>query len=471
MKWIGKLKIKPSNEIPLTSHASIGFECLDRDLYDPEQCYDLLKQCGVKYARVQTGWIKCETQKGVYTFEWLDSIVDNLLKRGIQPWFNVGFGNKLYMPDCPTESAVGQVPMCYGAEVLLAWKNYIAALTKHYADRITYFEIWNEPDLVNFWAPGKSNPVEYAEFVNLTAEVILKHHKGAKIGACMSEPFPSSSEHNKDYFWDFAANIKYLDFFSYHRYDTRADVDLSQNVKFIKKIFALNGFNNVELWGGECGYPSNLPLDHTIYPKKQSNEHIQAVALLRYYVTDAAVGCRLTSFYTVADYTQKPYHTATGIMKNFSLFGLLNGTTYTPKLGYQALANISNLLKDDFTVSDRFIALTTHYTRPYVNMPQQPFCAAFEKNGKPFYAYYYPTYLEDECGMLETDVCVRIQNIFKNDVMQDPVVVDSLTGDIYEPEKREDFKSVTLLYGLPVAEHPMFIMERSEVEFEKKYEL
>ena len=58
--------------------------------------------------------------------------------------------------------------------------------------------------------------------------------------------------------------------------------------------------------------------------------------------------------------------------------------------------------------------------------------------------------------MLETDVCVRIQNIFKNDV----------TGDIYEPEKREDFKSVTLLYGLPVAEHPMFIMERSEVEFE-----
>lgn len=466
MRFVGKFKIQPSNKFSLASHASIGFECLDRDLFDPEQCYDLLQQSGVKYARVQTGWVKCETQKGVYNFEWLDSIVDNLLQRGIQPWFNVGFGNTLYMPDSQTPSAVGQVPICYGPEVLEAWENYAAALAKHYKTRVTYFEIWNEPDLVNFWSPGKSNPLEYAEMVNLTAAAILKHHKSAKIGACMSEAFPSSSEHDKDYFWDFAANVSRLDFFSYHRYATRAEVDLMQNVAYIKKVFALNGLNNVELWGGECGYPSTLPLDHTIYPAGQSNEHIQAVALLRYYVTDAAVGSRLTSFYTIADYTNKPYQTATGVMQNFSLFGLLTGEHCTPKPGFRALAIIANLLGDSFTVSDRFIALTTHYTRPYVNMPQQPFCAAFEKNGKPFYAYYYPTYLEEELGILKPDVCVRIQNIFKNDKMQDPVAVDGFTGDIYEPESREDFKSLTLLYGLPVAEYPIFIVERSELEME-----
>ena len=99
-------------------------------------------------------------------------------------------------------------------------------------------------------------------------------------------------------------------------------------------------------------------------------------------------------------------------------------------------------------------------------MPQQPFCAAFEKNGHPFYAYYYPTYLEEECGLLQPEICVRIQNIFEQDAMQDPVAVDSLTGDIYEPESREDFKSLTLLYGLPVAEYPIFIVERSELEME-----
>ena len=48
MTRIGKLKILPSNQISLGSHASIGFECLDRDLFDPESCYDLLQQSGVK---------------------------------------------------------------------------------------------------------------------------------------------------------------------------------------------------------------------------------------------------------------------------------------------------------------------------------------------------------------------------------------------------------------------------------------
>lgn len=466
MQQIGKLKINPSEFQSLQSHASVGFECLDRELYDPEWCYDLLQQAGVKYARVQTGWNRCETEKGVYNFEWLDDIVDNLLQRGIQPWFNVGFGNILYMPNSKTPSAVGQVPICYGAEVMQVWKNYVAALAKHYAGRINYFEIWNEPDLSDFWRPGNSNPFEYAELVNLTAEAILKQHKGAKIGACMSESFPSASEHNKDYFWDFAANVNRLDFFSYHRYATRAEVDLTQNVAYIKKVFALNGLNHVELWGGECGFGSYIPKGHTTHPVKQSSEHQQAVNLLRYYVTDAAVGARMTSFFTVVDFTQRLYQTAVSDRKDIALCGLLRGQTYTPKPGFRALAIIANLLGDSFTVSDRFIALTTHYTRPYVNMPQQPFCAAFEKNGKPFYAYYYPTYLEEELGILKPDVCVRIQNIFKNDKMQDPVAVDGFTGDIYEPESREDFKSLTLLYGLPVAEYPIFIVERSELEME-----
>ena len=75
MQQIGKLKINPSEFQSLQSHASVGFECLDRELYDPERCYDLLQQAGVKYARVQTGWNRCETEKGVYNFEWYSALV------------------------------------------------------------------------------------------------------------------------------------------------------------------------------------------------------------------------------------------------------------------------------------------------------------------------------------------------------------------------------------------------------------
>ena len=100
MKKIGSLKILPSHKIK-ESMVSIGFECLDRKLFNPERCYDPLGESGVKYARVQTGWAICEKVKGEINFEWLDDIVNNLLDRGILPWFNVGFGNPAYMENVP----------------------------------------------------------------------------------------------------------------------------------------------------------------------------------------------------------------------------------------------------------------------------------------------------------------------------------------------------------------------------------
>ena len=65
MKLIGKFKKFSSKQIE-KSYVSIGFECLDRELFNPDKCYDLLAESGVKHARVQTGWIRCEKEKGVY---------------------------------------------------------------------------------------------------------------------------------------------------------------------------------------------------------------------------------------------------------------------------------------------------------------------------------------------------------------------------------------------------------------------
>ena len=183
LEELGSLKVRSSNQIK-QSRFSIGFECLDRKYFDLDRVYDKLAKTGVKYARCQTGWNRCETKKGVYDFAWLDSVVDNLRARGIEPWFNVGFGDKLYMPDAP-EAAVGYCPINYGAEALEAWKNYIGALAKHFKGRVAGYELWNEPNIRNFWAPKKPDPKEYAKFVNITAQEILKEDATAKIGACV----------------------------------------------------------------------------------------------------------------------------------------------------------------------------------------------------------------------------------------------------------------------------------------------
>ena len=179
MKKLGKLKTLTSKEVE-SSCVSIGFECLDRGLFNAEKCYGPLAETGVKYARCQTGWARCEKEKGVHDFSWLDSVVENLTKRGVIPWFNVGYGNPLYMKDAPNPTAVGCVPVYYGDEAKRAWEGFVTALCERYKDKVEHFEIWNEPDISHFWHPRQPNPSEYASFVNLTAEVIKKAHPLAK---------------------------------------------------------------------------------------------------------------------------------------------------------------------------------------------------------------------------------------------------------------------------------------------------
>ena len=104
---------------------------------------------------------------GVYDFAWLDAIVDNLLRRGIQPWFSAGFGHPIHTPVPAYEEQfrqsgnfpangmvrgyVGEVPLYHGPRAMAAWKNYLAAMAEHFAGRVRHYEIWNEPDLHVFW--------------------------------------------------------------------------------------------------------------------------------------------------------------------------------------------------------------------------------------------------------------------------------------------------------------------------------
>ena len=62
LQKIGKIKQKHSSEIK-TSKSGIGFEKLDRDVFDPEKAYDKVADIGVKWVRIQSGWAKTEKQK------------------------------------------------------------------------------------------------------------------------------------------------------------------------------------------------------------------------------------------------------------------------------------------------------------------------------------------------------------------------------------------------------------------------
>ena len=80
---IGKLKTLRSSQIE-QSPLSVGFEVLDRRRFEPTRTYEHLANLGVKWARCQTGWNRCERVKGEFTFDWLDEIVESLIEIGVQ---------------------------------------------------------------------------------------------------------------------------------------------------------------------------------------------------------------------------------------------------------------------------------------------------------------------------------------------------------------------------------------------------
>ena len=455
MQKIGKLKTYTSKEIE-SSCVSIGFECLDRELFDANKCYDPLAKTGVKHARVQTGWAKCEKEKGIYDFAWLDDVVDNLLSRGIFPWFNVGYGNPVYMPDVPNPTAVGCVPLYYGDECLNAWKSFVRALTEHYRDRVSHYEIWNEADGKSFWYPSTANPEEYALLVNLTAEVILSVYPDAKIGANVSAPYYF------DYTDRFYASVDKdkLHFFAYHAYSAMPEYRFKGLIHHHRKSLDANGLAHVDLWQGEGGYPSWAYEGHWLVKAGCDDERGQAVFQLRRYFLDICYGAKRSSFFQMADMWEKPYAKAVQVLKKPAAHGILNGLTYTPKASYTTITHLSTIFSGEINADKHYMHINTTAPSPMETLACQ--MLTYSRNGKPVYAYYLPTDLaKNEEIPYTADVCIH-------GALKDAVLIDPYTGEVFSldaptPDSPYD-PGIVAYKNLPLKDYPLMVTDKDTYE-------
>ena len=461
-QYLGKLRHIPSQNID-GSAISIGFECLDRDLYQPELCYDRLQAAGVKHARVQTGWCKCETEKGVYTFDWLDSIVDNLLKRGIQPWFNVGFGNRLYMDNTYGETPVGFVPLYFGNACIQAWKNYCAALAEHFRGRITHFEIWNETNIDCFWRPMKSDPAEYATLIDISQAEIRKAIPNAAIGACISG-------YRNQYLDEFARQkdiLAKINFFSVHSYSPLPDVEYADAIRYLRRLFDAYGGTHISIWQGEGGFAHWTP--RVYWQPRAIRESYQAQAnwLIRRYLIDLSLGLELSSIFIVVDMMQKDYQMANSTQSAFNVArqGILNGICYTPKPAYHALANVATLFQHNIRPIDGMVACSLARSFPLTaNLPHLEDTAVWKQlftrdDGQLLCAYYLPVSVQYDFQTIpDADFTLYDEPGFTP--IQNPVLINLLTGDVRRlASERQPFSLV--LKGLPLDSIPMVIADAS----------
>ena len=457
LEEIGILKNLTSNEIE-SSKLGIGFETLDRKVFEPSHFYDNVGKTGVKWARCQTGWARTETEKGKYDFAWLDDVVDNLLKRGIQPWFNVGYGNPIYMGEVKgNPTAVGHIPLYYGKECEQAWKNYVKALASHFKGRVKHFEIWNEPEIKQFWQPKGADPIEYARLIKISANEIKSVYPEAIIGAC------SAGVYTGKYVETLMETdtAKTLDFYSVHNYGLMPEVNFPNYIKSLRALMQKNGVK-AQIWQGETGFPSYAP--PTSWVRKSwawhpSNETLQAKSMLRRYISDLRAGLDHSSFFMVTDFTSSYVKGDGNGMSDEAVWGVFeNKEGYRPKKVFYVMRNFCSMFSNKTKLAD--YSFTLHLDKIYpVQSPVSRLglmatisnLTSFERNGYPVLCYYTP---EDPQMQMTTIENIKMEIRSKKSLSK-PVLIDMMSGKVY----RIKGDNTTLISGIPLTDYPLFVTD------------
>ena len=447
---IGKIKPRHAKDIK-SSALGVGFETLDRKMFDPEKCYAPLGELGIKWARCQTGWNRCETVKGSHDFKWLDEVVDNLLAVGIQPWFNVGYGNALYTPGAKNDNAVGWIPE-NSDESRTGWNNFIRALALHYKGRVNHFELWNEPNVTPFWRPGKPTPEGYTSFIKRSSEVLRSVNPGAIIIGGAFSHFPAEFLH-ESLKLGLASDVNKISFHPYSLFP-------EENSKYQKDVNfwrdTLSKYDPApELWQGECGAPST---DYSVgaLSKYKWNESRQARWLLRRVINDLRLELEMISWYHTCD--QQGYRLATyEAGKSGAYFGLLRMDSYTPKPSYFAYQTMCSLF-DGNTYYLNSAAMK--FNASEISGDKTIEQSLFSRNSFPVFAYWLAADVQEDLPARPVNITISIPQGRK---LKKPVLIDPLNGEVFRLDEKKSAGKWEF-QALPLKDYPMIITDARAFE-------
>jgi polysaccharide biosynthesis protein PslG len=468
-KYLGQLKPKKSSEIT-SSRLGVGFETLDRDMWDANQAWPVLNELGVKWARVQTGWAKCEKQAGVYDFTWLDEIVDKLIERSVSPWLSFSYGNQLYTPGAGV-TGVGHPPLATEAE-RSAWQSYVRALVTHFRGRVDHYEVWNEPDLTSFWKTGP-RAADYVDLVRLTAGPIRELQPAAKIigGAIAWGMTAWSIKFLEDCMR--AGMHELVDIVSYHGYKSIPERHSTQELPAFRHI--LNKYKpSLKYWQGEAGVQSFVPEGGNAGALSQmkSSEDIQARMLLRRTLLELNHGCEMSSYFHMADFghyggDSRTYH-----------YGLVRLKDGSPKPAYYALQSLATLLCEDLQAADGrtscHMSIMSDAADPRATKAAT-WHANFVRGDVPVHAWWLPESVEENPIVQSMEMTYWIESGLRLD---HPVLIDPVTQCVYEVEFEWDRRTcaetwmepdpkaegLRVFKSLPISNSPLILTDRSILE-------
>ncbi len=441
-------------------------------------------QIGVKWTRLGAHWPGIENKKGIYSWSKLDTAINVVIRNGITPFITLGGSNELYSKLSTYDDA--KLAAIYGykpeppvkdAKAFTAYLAYVRATVERYKDKIDYWEIWNEPNHRNYWGATPDGK-EYGILLLKTATLVRELDPGCKIIAgAMAGIDPAFAN-------DFlqVCPDSLIDIISFHNYGAVPEERVYAAVELWEVIHKYS--NTIELWQGECGYPSHSST-RDYRGRAPWGLNIQAKWLLRQSFVDLYY-CHttLSNYFKLAHTEGKgEKHERKNLSSLDSIFGyperggsrvrikginekcLLTNPEYNKKPAFFAYQNLCAIWKPDYK------KYKTNYTFDITNegdfygiseddaFPSLPLLASFaDSEGNHLAAYWIPWNMQENIINTAT-VNITLQNLsFKS-----PVLIDPLSGKVYPVSViKKDNQSI--IGNVPLTDYPLIIAEQATIE-------
>lgn len=229
----------------------------------------LLLQAGLKsidltfyWSDPNTGEGVIEVDIGVFDFSAYGVFVNKALENGMEVIGRLAYGHPLY--GSPNPYAPPADLNDYG--------NFVYETVKHFAGKVIYWIIWNEPNVPKFWGGvgsgpgGSATPAEYAELLKVAYQQAKKANPNAIISAAsISRADPESAKWLQGLY-----HAKAKDFFEVvsvnpYSFPAPPEYPYENDPKFqqafwrveadMRQVMINNGDASKPIWITEFGYP------------------------------------------------------------------------------------------------------------------------------------------------------------------------------------------------------------------------